>query len=77
MDAMRRLQARFPHAATLEYRPSVTAESDTKTYSERIASKSDTAIIDDFLALVRNGVGASDTERVLIVDVVAEYESAR
>jgi exonuclease SbcD len=77
MDAMRRLQARFPHAATLEYRPSVTAESDTKTYSERIAAKSDTAIVDDFLALVRNGMGASDTERALIAHVVAEHEAAR
>jgi exonuclease SbcD len=77
MDAMRRLQARFPHAATLEYRPRIIAESDTKTYSERIASKSDTAIIDDFLSLVRNGVGASDIERALIADVVAEYEAAR
>jgi exonuclease SbcD len=77
MDAMRRLQSRFPHAATLEYRPTVTAESDTKTYSERIASKSDTAIVDDFLALVRNGIGASDTERALIADVVAEHGASR
>ena len=66
MDAMRRLQKRFPHAAHLEYRPSVVAAATEASYGERIATKSDHEIVDGFLELVRNGVGASAAERRLI-----------
>ena len=70
MDAMRRLQQRFPYAAHLEYRPDVLAETSTASYGERIATKSDHEIVDDFLGLVRNGVGASAAERRLIDDAI-------
>jgi exonuclease SbcD len=72
LDAMRRLQSRFPYAAHLEYRPTVVASSATASYSERISRKSDPEIVDDFLALVRNGVGASDAERAIISDALAQ-----
>jgi exonuclease SbcD len=75
LDAMRRLQSRFPYAAHLEYRPAVVADSTTTSYSERIARKSDPEIVDDFLALVRNGVGASDAERSIIADTLAQVGS--
>lgn len=70
MDAMRRLQARFPHAATLEYRPSVLAADSGLSYGERIAAQSDHDIVGGFLELVRNGVGPSDGERAIIDDVI-------
>jgi exonuclease SbcD len=71
MDAMRRLQARFPHAAMLEHRPAVIAEAGDATYGDRIRAKSDTEIVDGFLSFVRNGVGATDAERALIADALA------
>jgi exonuclease SbcD len=72
MDAMRRLQERFPFCATLEHRPAVTADAPQTSYRDRIAAKSDTEIVSDFLALVRNGVGPTDYERELVAAVVAE-----
>jgi len=71
MDAMRRLQQRFPHAAHLAYRPSVVAEASAASYGERIATKSDHEIVDGFLELVRNGVGASAAERRLIDSAIS------
>jgi exonuclease SbcD len=76
LDAMRRLQARFPHAAHLEFRPTTVMSEESRSYGERLASRSDPEIIDDFLALVRNGVGASDTERVLIAETVNGQSAA-
>jgi exonuclease SbcD len=72
MDAMRRLQDRFPFAAMLEYRPAVVAEAGTATYRERIEKKSDDEIVAGFLELVRNGVGPTEFESTLIADVIAE-----
>jgi exonuclease SbcD len=71
LDAMRRLQHRFPHCATLEFRPDVTAQQADITYRQRIEKKSDEEIVAGFLELVRNGVGPSEVERALIAEVVA------
>lgn len=72
LDAMRRLQGRFPHCATLEYRPLVASETTDVTYRERIAQKTDAQIVAGFLELVRNGVGPTGFESALIAEVVAE-----
>jgi exonuclease SbcD len=72
MDAMRRLQDRFPFAATLEYRPAVVAEAGAATYRERVEKKTDDEIVAGFLELVRNGVGPTEFETALIADVIAE-----
>jgi len=72
MDAMRRLQDRFPYCAHLDYRPAVTAERSAETYRQRVEKKTDDQIVAGFLELVRNGVGPSDVEAALIRDVVAE-----
>jgi exonuclease SbcD len=72
MDAMRRLQDRFPFAAMLEYRPDVVTEPGTATYRERIEKKTDDRIVAGFLELVRNGVGPTEFETALITDVIAE-----
>ncbi|WP_411700859.1 exonuclease SbcCD subunit D [Conyzicola sp.] len=72
MDAMRRLQDRFPFAAMLEYRPSVVAQAGSATYRERVEKKTDDQIVAGFLELVRNGVGPTDFEKALINDVIAE-----
>jgi len=76
MDAMRRLQDRFPYAAMLEYRPDVVAEAGTATYRERVEKKTDDQIVAGFLELVRNGVGPTEFESALIRDVITEQSTA-
>ena len=72
MDSMRRLQARFRFAATLEHRPPLDDTATVTSYSDRVAAKSDSEIVDGFLAFVRNGVGPSAPERALLADVIEE-----
>jgi exonuclease SbcD len=70
LDAMRKLQARFPWCVTLEHRPSVVAETSNTSYRDRVATKSDREIIAGFLEYVRNGEGPSEAENTLISDVI-------
>jgi exonuclease SbcD len=72
LDAMRRLQDRFPFCATLEFRPAITADAATATYGERIAGRSDTEIVADFLGHVRNGVGPTEFESTVVARILAE-----
>ena len=72
MDAMRRLQDRFPFCAHLDNRPAVVTEQGTATYRERIEKKTDDQIVAGFLELVRNGVGPTEFETALIADVIAD-----
>lgn len=72
LDAMRRLQTRYPHCAHLTHRPEVTADRGTASYAERISGKSDVEVVDEFLAHVRNGVTATEAERAVIAEVVTE-----
>ena len=74
MDAMRRLQQRFPHCVALEYRPSVVAEATAASYRERVKEKTDAQIVGEFLAYVRNGVGPSDYEHGLVHELLAEQD---
>lgn len=71
LDAMRRLQARFPYCVTLEHRPAVTAAAPATSYASRVRGQSDVEIVAGFLAHVRNGVGPSDTESAIVADVFA------
>ncbi|WP_166870853.1 exonuclease SbcCD subunit D [Salinibacterium sp. ZJ450] len=71
IDAMRRLQERFPGCAKLEHRPAIHLVTDTSTYAERVNAKSDHEIVGGFLELVRNGVGATEAERAVIGEVIA------
>lgn len=73
MDAMRRLQERFPWCVTLDHRPAVTAGSEATTYVERVKHKSDHEIVAGFLEHVRNGVGPTPFERELLADVITEH----
>lgn len=72
MDAMRRLQARFPHCAHLDFRPSVRHDGGTSSYAEMVRGKSDDELVDTFLVKVRNGEGSTDEEAELIREVIAE-----
>lgn len=76
MDAMRRLQARFPNTVKLEHRPTQVAETDTTSYAERMRTKAVPEIIAGFLQHVRNGVGPSEPELAILQDVTQHLTNA-
>jgi len=77
IDAMRKLQQRFPHCANLEHRPAEAAGDGAAGYRERIGrGRPDTELIDAFLRFVRGGEGPSDAESALIAELVAERAAA-
>ena len=64
VDAMRALQARFPHCVHLEWtggQPS----GDGRSYQERLAGRSDLEVVTEFVSHVR-GQGPSPVERELL-----------
>ena len=69
LGAMERLRARFPHTLDLRFAPtgSVTTMS---AYAASLTERSDLDVCCDFLAHVRGGHGADDTERELLADAV-------
>lgn len=74
IEPMRKLRARFPHCATIEYRPERGDEPRaSQTYRERVGRGTpDPQVVDDFLDHVRLGERASDDERRIVADVVSE-----
>ncbi|WP_210505477.1 exonuclease SbcCD subunit D [Naasia sp. SYSU D00057] len=74
MDAMRRLQQRFPHCVALEYRPTVVADVIAASYGDRVKERTDAEIVGEFLSFVRNGVGPSDYERGLVHELLTEQD---
>lgn len=79
MDAMRRLQTRFPHCAHLDFRPSRRHDDGGRSYADLVRGKTDDELVDTFLAKVRNGEGTTDAEAELVHEVIAERtaEAAR
>ncbi|NYD65541.1 exonuclease SbcCD subunit D [Agromyces atrinae] len=72
IDAMRKLQTRFPWCATLDHRPAETSGDGASNYAERVKAKSDPEIIAGFLEHVRGGDGPTPEEERLIADVIGE-----
>ncbi|MFB8146843.1 exonuclease SbcCD subunit D [Microbacterium sp. NPDC056003] len=73
LDPMRRLQARFPHCATVMHTPEGLRGDDGLTYSRRVRqARSDAELVDAFLVHVREGEGASEREAEVIRDVIDE-----
>jgi exonuclease SbcD len=64
VDPMRQLQARFPHCVHLEWAGSG-AVADGRTYTERLAGRSDLEVAGEFVTHVR-GVAATAGERDLL-----------
>lgn len=76
-DPMRRLQARFPHCATVVHTPEGARAGDGLTYSRRVRqARSDAELVDAFLVHVREGEGASEHEAEVIRDVIGERSLA-
>lgn len=74
MDAMRRLQERWPHCAEVTWIGGDTAPQ--AAMRERLAKRSEAEIVDGFLAHVRAGAGASGAEAVLVRDGLARVAAA-
>ena len=74
---MRRLQGRFAFCATVMHTPEGLSGPDGLTYSRRVrAARSDAALVDAFLAHVRDGEGATDRETELIRDMIDDRSFA-
>ncbi|PFG30119.1 exonuclease SbcCD subunit D [Paramicrobacterium agarici] len=70
IDGMRKLQRRFPYCATMVHEPAEVADHGTRTYAQRVQGKSDVDIVNEFLAYVRNGQGASEAEGDVIREAI-------
>ncbi len=70
-EPMRRLRERFPYCAMVQHLPAVGAETQERTYAERLrAAVTDTERIGAFLEHVRAGRGPSERESELIREVL-------
>jgi len=77
LDAMRKLQRRFPHCANLVHRPANIAVDEAAGYRERVGKDvPDAELIGSFLSFVRNGEGPSAAEAELIAELVDERTRA-
>ena len=76
LDAMRRLQARFPHCAHVAHAPAATEGDGAGSYAERVKQRSDDEIIGAFLEHVRAGDGASEAEAEIVRELVAGARAA-
>jgi exonuclease SbcD len=73
IDAMRKLQRRFPHCASLEHRPANTHSDGAAGYRERVRrGRPDAELFASFLSFVRGGEGPSEAEAALIAELVEE-----
>jgi exonuclease SbcD len=70
IDAMRRLQKRFPHAVHLEWRPLGRVEVPRK-YGDAVRGRDDEAVSCCFVATVR-GTEATETEQAMLRTALAE-----
>lgn len=71
IDAMRRLRERFPHCARIEFAPEGATPTARRSYASRVAQRSDTDVIDEFLQHVRGGEGLAADERVVVAEALA------
>ncbi|PSL36876.1 exodeoxyribonuclease I subunit D [Labedella gwakjiensis] len=76
LDAMPKLQRRFPWCAQLEHRPHTVHDDGHASYASRIEEKSDVEIVAGFLEHVRNGRGPSEAEAGLVDDAFSALRAA-
>lgn len=74
IDAMRRLQSRWPHCAEVVWR-APEHERSGETYGSLVAQPTDAELVGAFLGHVRAGVGASEAELALVADALARVDA--
>jgi DNA repair protein SbcD/Mre11 len=72
MDAMKRLQVRFPYCVHLDFQPLGGMVETDSGYAELVRGRSDADLVELFLAKVRNGNGADAAESDLIREAIAQ-----
>ncbi|MBQ6644195.1 MAG: exonuclease SbcCD subunit D C-terminal domain-containing protein [Saccharopolyspora sp.] len=75
VDAMRRLQERFPHAVHLEWKPAGGRATAELHYSEAVRGRDDVALADGFVADCR-GAEPSTGERSLLAEALRAVDVA-
>jgi exonuclease SbcD len=77
LEPMRRLQSRFPWCAKIQLDPQGRPDADGATYADRVRDVvTDSELVERFLTHVRAGQGATERERLLIEDAVADARIA-
>lgn len=74
VDAMRRLQERWPHAAEVQWIGG--EDAPALELRARLARRSEAEVVDDFLVHVRRGVGANESEAALVRVALARASAA-
>jgi exonuclease SbcD len=74
IDAMRRLQERWPHAAEVQWTGG--QDAPAAELRARLARRSEAEVVGDFLEHVRAGVGPSEAEAALVRDGLARVAAA-
>jgi DNA repair protein SbcD/Mre11 len=75
LEAMRRLQERFPYAVHMEWRPAGGRATAALRYTEVIRGRDDSALTNEFLADCR-GSEPTTSERVLLTEALREVARA-
>lgn len=70
VDAMRRLQTRFPYCVHMSFAEIIAGKRSSHSYAKRSQGKSELEIINEFLEFVRDGVGANSKEQELLEHVL-------
>jgi exonuclease SbcD len=74
LGAMERLRRRFPHTLKLDFEPGAQGRPERPYAARAAATRPELDVCCEFLAHVRGGSGATDTERALLAEAV---ESSR
>ncbi len=75
LEAMRRLQERFPHAVHLEWKPATGRATAPLRYSEAVRGRDDQTLAEGFVGDCR-GSGPSDSERELLAEALRSVRIA-
>lgn len=76
MDAMRRLQTRFPYCAHVAHRPEAVPGDGAASYAERVRQRTDEEVVAAFLEHVRAGEGLSESELEIVRELISEQRAA-
>ncbi|WP_454301038.1 exonuclease SbcCD subunit D [Salana multivorans] len=75
-EAMRSLRERYPYAVTLTHEPTNRVEQASRGYAERVRGLSETELLSEFLAFVRDGHGPSEAENLVLAEAIAARDAA-
>ncbi|WP_454296140.1 exonuclease SbcCD subunit D [Salana multivorans] len=75
-EAMRTLRTRYPYAVTLTHAPANRRDLPALSYVERVRGRSETELLGEFLAFVRDGHGPTRAESAVLAEAMAARDLA-